>query len=553
VRIYDLPDWTAGRSRSVGVVGSCRLHDPLTLLEARRACLRRFIDRAVTHTVASALQNFDIIAGATPPEVLRPLILEDGELVLPPKGDGEGLLASVDTFLVEVSDAQLFRCGDWLLQSDLLFRNLVKRHARALFAWYRQLTVDGRADAAVVKDAVEALKAEEVGGLDELTEVLRHTRLERQEPEDIAAEVRALAESRLARWIFVSHFAVEGDDGALMQTRRSLIAGVRDGAAAAGAEFFDPSILVTRFGREAALAGDGADLFEYAEAFRPTVARALLALLRNGPEAAANVSEDEPGTPSESESESTPMAPASVQHADIAPSIAAVERDLIAFHKRRLKRLGPRDSGLFDHYAGLIGAGRIFSPADPWRLDWVLNYLPAYDRYVVYRAGLGELGFALAHAGRKVAVWEPNGLRHEAIAAALKHLAGRHPAIADNFTLVEGPADAVVLEPGETSLGLAFSVVMLGEGDDEAAFAAALARTDALLLSPRHFLRQRPAAGAEAEVEALLAPLGYSFEDTPLAELVLARRTAARRPAPAPRAEEKPAEDRQGRLKLFVP
>lgn len=473
------------------------------------------MDHTVTHTAAEAIQNLDVIEGATPPPVILPLIFEPPTIV-PLPGNSRELWESLDTFLVEISDRTVVRAGDWVLQVNFLVRNLVQKHPMALFQWYKELSTTGAASKATIAAAVEKLKSADIPDLELLTDVLRHARLERQTAEQVIGDMQTLVARREARWIFASHFLAPGDDGAIMTDRRCLIEAVRRGAEAVEAEFFDASALVERHGRKVALAAGGADLFEYAEPFNEVVASALLDTLENGGR-----------KPTESVSARMQRKQPTYSQ-DPKAAIATVNKELIRIHRKRLAKLGTDESGLFQHYEALLHQGSLFLATDTARLAFVLDYLPAYDRYVVYRAGLGELGFALALMGRRVTVWEPNGARRQAIREAFEDLSKEHAEIRSHFELADVPKEEIPLPAGERTLGLAFNLLLIGEGADEEAASRFAGRTDAFAFAPRHFLRTRPEETAGEEARTLLRKAGYdTFEILPLAETILAKRTGA--------------------------
>lgn len=220
-----------------------------------------------------------------------------------------------------------------------------------------------------------------------------------------------------------------------------------------------------------------------------------------------------------------PRARLAVERSAARELMAELDARLLAFHGKRLQKLGRDESGLFQHYETLLNGGSIFESSDEVRIPFVLERLPAYDRYVVLRGGLGETAFALAEAGRRVTVWEPNAARRKAIDEAFQHLSAGSKAIRNNFTHAKVGFTEIPLKSGETSLGIAFGLIMGGAGDDDEALARAAARTHALLYTPRLFLRTRDPATADAEARALLKAAGYKkFEPVPGTELVLATR-----------------------------
>lgn len=195
--------------------------------------------------------------------------------------------------------------------------------------------------------------------------------------------------------------------------------------------------------------------------------------------------------------------------------IGEVDALLTPFHAERLARLGPEASGLYAHYQDLVKRGSLFRAVEFERLDLILRQLPLHQHYVVLRAGLGELALALAHAGCRVTAWEADDARRAALTAGYEHLGARSPAIRDNLEIAGRSPDSIRIDPGETSLGVAFDFRF--QGDDAFAATRATVRTHALLYEPRQFLRQRADASAEAEVRTLLAAAGFDgFRPVPL-------------------------------------
>lgn len=206
--------------------------------------------------------------------------------------------------------------------------------------------------------------------------------------------------------------------------------------------------------------------------------------------------------------------------------LESLEAELVAIHKKRLDAMGADDSGLFDHYAQLVNEGAVFSYGDRDRIKYILEDLPAYDQYIVYRAGLGEVAFGLAAAGRKVVAWEPNPKRRQAIADGLAILSKQNKTIRENFSVADGSLDSIDVATGKTSLGVGAVLVGIDTEEARPATLKALGRTSALLYSPRLFLVMRDAATADKEVRALLKSAGFKTFDQALGDLVVAAKEA---------------------------
>lgn len=205
--------------------------------------------------------------------------------------------------------------------------------------------------------------------------------------------------------------------------------------------------------------------------------------------------------------------------------VETVDAALGPIHAARLAELGPDGSGLFDHYAALLEAGSLFRSGDLDRLAWVLNRMPAYDRYVVYRAGLGEMALALALAGRRVVAWEAHPARRAALEAGQAALSGAVRAAGGELVVAGRDPESIPSDPSETSLGLAFDLLASFRGADDAEAVRRLFGVNALLYEPRLFLRARDPDAADGEARALLAVAGFdAFRPGPFAGLMLATR-----------------------------
>jgi hypothetical protein len=126
-----------------------------------------------------------------------------------------------------------------------------------------------------VEDALVRLRE---GGFafDHMEELLRGVRLRRQSVEDIARDLQAMRQRLGGDCLLVGPFAIAGEVGALMTERRALMESLRAVADLCGAGTFDPSPLISHFGREAVLRGNGRDVYHYSSPFLPVVGATLV-------------------------------------------------------------------------------------------------------------------------------------------------------------------------------------------------------------------------------------------------------------------------------------
>ncbi|WP_395714128.1 hypothetical protein [Reyranella sp.] len=202
--------------------------------------------------------------------------------------------------------------------------------------------------------------------------------------------------------------------------------------------------------------------------------------------------------------------------------IREIDRALIELHGSRLAKLGIDGSGLFGHYAALVATGAILRHNQIEAFKLVREVLPAYDEYVVLRAGLGELAFLLERAGLRVIACEPNVARNGALKAGLDAFATstseRHGTVRIDNGFLPNRID------GQRSLAIATDFVfdLPPEADD--VFCRGLLGLDSLLINPRLFIRLRESPSEQRAAIDFLCALGFAESaEFPQAGLVRVR------------------------------
>ena len=497
--IFELPATRDGGGLRAASLGSCRVRNPLYVLRDRGDLTICAGGLAATHTAAEARQTLALVRGELSiSDFLSPYIFET-DRAPSVAGLRRTLGGGVDVFLLEVSDDKQFYYGDICLQQNFVARSLVQPCRGALLGWYREICLGRPIDEDCVQTALGKLREGGFRHDEEMADLLRQMRLERHGADDHAATLKTMMTLVGGRWIVVGAIVVPGHQGAIMHDRRTLNDNLGAAATLCGATFYDPSQLVVDHGRATALESDGANIYEYDEAFYPTVGEALVSLVRIGRPAPAKNSCADPGSnPSE------------------APRASRVARDRLAdhlngeltpLHRARLADLGSRDSGLYAHYQRLVEASNLIGVRERATFELVDAYLPAYDAYAVMRAGLGELALLLAASGRSVIAFEPNLNRAAAIDAGRLHLEQAGILTVGALSLV---ATLTPEEPfGRRVLGLGLDVAQVA---DEAAAAPHLQRVrafDALLIDPRIFLRLRDDPADQAALALALEAIGF--------------------------------------------
>ena len=507
--IFDLPATRETAASRVVAQGSCRIRNPFLALQGGGGLKVRAVGLAATHTAAEARQSIEFALGlrAIPAE-LFPYVFG---LDPPPETLALGRLYrdGFEAFALEISDNRQFRFGEVHLQQNFFFRNFVKPYRGALLDWYREICLGVRASAARVEQAIQAI--ERAGApLDDLgLELLRGVWLERPSDGEVAVELRALRDLAPVDWLVMGAITVPDDAGVIMVERRALNRQARDAALEVGASFFDPTEIIVAHGRQTALDGGGADINEYAEAFYPTVGETLL--------------DREPlrrlATAADGARRTRAAAALSVQ--------TRLNAELCALHAARVAELGIAGSGLFEHYDRLLQRRALIGPREIEAADAIDRFVPSHDFYVVLRAGLGELAFLLAAAGRRVIACEPHARRRAAIEAGLEAL--------QDVGLVQ-PGDVTVSDrlipdrvPGGSMMAVALDAAQYKTEAEAAPSLEALALFDGLLIDPRLFLCLRASAEARDELLDRLRREGFDLQRRYPAEgLVWCARTRPR-------------------------
>jgi hypothetical protein len=497
--IFELPASGDGDGLRAASLGSCRIRNPLYALRDQGDLTICAGGLAATHTAAEARQTLALVRGELSISDFLSLYVFETDQTPSTAGLGLTLDGGVDAFLLEVSDDKQFYYRDICLQQNFVARSLVQPCRGALLAWYREVCLRRPVDEGCVQTALGNLRE---GGFrcdEEMADLLRHMRLERHGGDHHAATLKSMMAEVGGRWIVVGSIVIPGHEGAIMHDRRALNDNLKAAADLCGATFYDPSQLVSGHGRATALESDGANIYEYAEAFYPTVGEALTSLVRTGrPPPARGAFADAGPIPSEAARASRT---ARGRLAD------RLNRELAPVHRARLAELGPRASGLYAHYQPRVEASDLIGAREKAVFGLVDAYLPAYDAYGVMRAGLGELALLLAASGRRVIAYEPNRNRAAAIEAGQLHLEGAG-------LLAPGALRVVADLTPETSfgqrvLGLGLDVAQVADDAAAAPHMLRIAAFEALLIDPRIFLRRRDDPADQAALAQALEAMGF--------------------------------------------
>ena len=505
---------TNGRpSARFAVFGSCRVRNPLMDVAKANLVTSRFGEsRGLTHSAPEALQMLRAYRGEISiPDWLAPLAFERDRSPRPTP-EIEALLKSVDVFLVEVCESKYIRYHDYFLQQNYFARNFIKRNSQALMPWYRNFGQGRPVNDELVESTIAALGASGTPADDDMKDILRHAHIEASNGKSVLEAMRSLVEMYPRPWIFMSHFTIPGDDGAIMRDRRQLASDVESAARAVGARFFDPTWFIEQFGRENVLDANGADIFEYAAPFQETVSRKVLSL----------VDQTVRATPAFRAREA-----AEARNAEVERIATSLNESMIGFFRERMERMGVDESGLYNHYKTWLERRDLVSPSVE-TAKFILERVPNTAKIVVLKAGLGQLGFLLAEAGHPVTICEQTESRYRAIKdfeAFLTSDRGSEPGKRYHAEVVHG------WFPGKESAGgLAVAEHFTGaaEPGQEEKVASRFAAFDQVIVRPRTFLNIRETPQTQSDGLALLQNIGFGkITKIPQSELVLLERGKA--------------------------
>ncbi len=240
----------------------------------------------------------------------------------------------------------------------------------------------------------------------EYKDFLSRVQMEIQDDEtlfrDMEQIVHLLGRERI---VFVSH--CDTSDASIKTTsdRRNLIRAIAANAAKLDVQFFDPSPHVAQFGRRQALLNNGFDTEHYTPEFEDWMARHFMRQYW-GAEAPSPAQPD-------GQAPATSPGPARMEE----PADMRLNAALVSLHRRRSADEGTDASGLYALYQTLVDMEQLVGRREWTVADFIENEMPAYDLYVVFRAGLGELALLIAMSGRRVIASEPHPLRRRAIGA----------------------------------------------------------------------------------------------------------------------------------------
>jgi hypothetical protein len=276
-----------GSAERVGIVGSCRLLAPMhAAVRDNRGRLFRHICRSYTYSAAEARQHLAVCRGElVVPESLTRYIL--GKLYRPPlSNEWIRAVRSCDTFLVEISTFEDLLSDEFVFNMLGISSHLVRGNGPGILKWYRDLSPQP-SSMTTVAIAEKSLKDRGIEVTETIHDIICSLRRCVMDESSFGQALRTIVFDPTKRWIFVPVFDVSEDPKLSIPARAALRNVLRREAAAGGYEFFDPTPIITKAGRQAALEGDGVQPIHYARSFEPTMGGALCHFIARGGRRAA--------------------------------------------------------------------------------------------------------------------------------------------------------------------------------------------------------------------------------------------------------------------------
>lgn len=489
MRIFDIPVGYRGASRPVRVAvhGSCRVHDPFEALAGAGTISKVWANYlATSYTLGEAhqmLQHF--LGNIAICDSVMPFVVDEPDKMPPWTQTQRRVLQSVDAFIIEVSELRQVRYREAYFQLQVFIRNFVSKYGPALLPWYRAFSIGASVGDDLIQKTLSDIPDLENNERNLIESILREARLE---PIDVGTAKLAIEKLNFkpaAEWTFVSHFVVPGLSGTLMQDRIRLSRTIEEATKACGVGFFDPSGAVARRGREHALAKGGSDIYHYDRQFESTIAEELLEKIYSNLRPVGHCA---------NYVDTRNVSSGTVALQAVASALNSL---LVSFHRHRVALSSIDESGLYAHYAALLERNELVSKQVVDLADLILHYLPKFDCYDVFRAGLGEVAFILAAFARQTTALDPFAARFSAIVDGAEHLHAcgflRHGPRIELGIVPES------IEHGRT-LAVATQLAITVSEQEEEEIMQRLEGYDAILYTPNRLVRPRQGGGGRGGI-----------------------------------------------------
>lgn len=268
--IVKFPGTLRGTDKFVGVIGSCRVHNPMkALVTGGRIEMVSRKYRGYTHTPDEALQYLRHARGEMRiPNEFAPFIFSTDTTPNPDKTQ-IALMQALDCVLVEACASRRFRCGPYDFQANYFSEHFIRPNGVDYLDWWSGVTrAAGNPSSPGLMAAADDLmkkRGDAVRPYEE--EILRAVRCQQQTDAEFEQSVVNLVENAGARVILKPHFSFDNNDNAISRFRLENRTLVRSIAERVGAGFFDSSDILLAADRKVALLNNGKDIYHYSPKF----------------------------------------------------------------------------------------------------------------------------------------------------------------------------------------------------------------------------------------------------------------------------------------------
>lgn len=271
---------SAAAGRTFGVIGSCRVHNPVQAM-VKSARLKRVWREfnAFTHGPMEALQYFRFARGEVDiPDSFAPYIFS---VETTPQRD-EALAEAVrqiDFMIVEISSFARLNCGLYEFQQNYFSEHFVRRGGIDFLEWWRNVSQRNPAAVSSADQLVEMRRAGDKTLRPSEEEIVRTLQFREFTDDELIERIMEMARDASLPLILVPHFSFDTEDNPISAMRLRNRRVVKEAARHLGAGFFDPTDELLAYGREKALKNDGRDIYHYSPEFDGHVGSRILEVL----------------------------------------------------------------------------------------------------------------------------------------------------------------------------------------------------------------------------------------------------------------------------------
>ena len=533
MRIFDLPRSRSAKGRPwrFATLGSGRLNAVFDELAMQGRLVKVWADYATSpltfgegcQALRYWLHEIDL------PEALLPVIFDDPKKLQPRTATTRRLIQSIDALVMEVSELNQLRCGQFHLSRPAVLRRFAGSRETFFASWYHPLTEGRNPSEMVIEGVLSELRSAAAADKELAETILRKTHVDRLAASEVVRHLAEASHLTPAQWTLVSPFTMRGVTGSMMEERHQLIEVLEQATWVSGSHMFNPTALAVGSQRPIT-ASPFPDLNSYAPEQRAAIGEEILSTIER-----IAASGDAPRL-------THPRSRLGPTAAVVASRISAL---LIDLHTQRVADLGEDGSGLYAHYNNLMKLGALIRSDIVRVVEVVTEHLPQFGECHVFRAGLGEIGFLLAALGEKTNAFESNTKRLAALDAGAARLVEKGLIQSNRLRSIAKtlPSSEDIATGSRPTLAIV-TQLMLGSSSEERDQAfTEFARYDAILYAPDMLARGSADPDKEEAVLARFQELGFTFvREFPSASLTYCAKESARIDMATPTTAGNPAD-----------